>query len=273
MQERVYRTPILDVANLKECLIAAWFGLQQHVTITQQLLNYLRAYSLIGCQHIVPTTRHRLPCWRCFPTLSVLPTLAVCQCWHFWICWRLLTQSTTRSSCAGCRLGGIVLAWFTSYLANRTQYIHCSKSISTTLQVLFGVPQGSVLRLILFRLYMADLVRLVESFRLRPHLYADDPVPQTIHSVALLTTSPPSRTGCDQTNFVWTQERPIFCGLCQHQLATNQLTVNSNLLSPVSFMHGLGIYVDADLSMQTSQGWAFPALLGPLALHVTIFKL
>jgi len=31
MQEPVYRTPILDVADVKQCLIAAWSGLQQHV--------------------------------------------------------------------------------------------------------------------------------------------------------------------------------------------------------------------------------------------------
>ena len=30
-QERIYRTPILDVADLNRRLIAAWSGLQQHV--------------------------------------------------------------------------------------------------------------------------------------------------------------------------------------------------------------------------------------------------
>ena len=29
--DKVYRTPILDVADLKQRLIAAWSGLQQHV--------------------------------------------------------------------------------------------------------------------------------------------------------------------------------------------------------------------------------------------------
>jgi len=35
----------------------------------------------------------------------VLPTPAVCQCWHFWTCRRPSTQSTTWSSCAGCFRG------------------------------------------------------------------------------------------------------------------------------------------------------------------------
>jgi len=37
-----------------------------------------------------------------------------------------------------------------------------------------GVPHGSVLGPILFVLYIVDLIQLVESHELSPHLYADD---------------------------------------------------------------------------------------------------
>ena len=69
---------------------------------------------------------------------------------------------------------GPVLRWFESYLHGRSQYVRRGqmKSIITTL--VCGVPQGSVLGPILFVLYTADLISLVEQHGFCPHLYADD---------------------------------------------------------------------------------------------------
>ena len=71
-------------------------------------------------------------------------------------------------------LVGSALDWFASYLDGRTQFVRCGTRWSTPGSVLCGVPQGSVLGPILFLLYTAELLRLIEDHDLHPHLYADD---------------------------------------------------------------------------------------------------
>ena len=71
-------------------------------------------------------------------------------------------------------IDGSVLGWLRSYLDDRKQSVRCGSSTSTPTLLRCGVPQGSVLGPLLFLLYTADLLRLVKSRDLNPHLYADD---------------------------------------------------------------------------------------------------
>ena len=68
--------------------------------------------------------------------------------------------------------GGPVLEWFRSYLYRRSQYVRRGIHRSPRTWLTCGVPH--VLGPILFILYTADLVGLVEQHGFRLHLYADD---------------------------------------------------------------------------------------------------
>ena len=67
---------------------------------------------------------------------------------------------------------GIVLDWFTSYLANITQYARLGNVESSFLQIVCGVPQGSILGPLLFLVHINDLANFSDVLSFR--LFADD---------------------------------------------------------------------------------------------------
>lgn len=152
--------------------------------------------------------------------------------------------------------------WFSSYLTGRTQFVRCGGSSSTPTLLGCGVPQGSVLGPILFLLYTADLLRLVRGHSLNPHLYADDTqiygycrpgntsqlqsrVSACISDVAMWMRSNRLQLNTDKTEFIWcTSPRR------QHQLPTSPFTVGPDVVTPVSSVRDLGVYIDSDLSMR-----------------------
>ena len=69
---------------------------------------------------------------------------------------------------------GKVLEWMTSYLTDRTQYVHFNGVSSNIIPLVCGVLQGSVLGPQFYILYTGGIISIVEQFGFIAHLYADD---------------------------------------------------------------------------------------------------
>ena len=69
---------------------------------------------------------------------------------------------------------GAGLQWLWSYVEDQMQSVHLNSSISRLRRVICGVSQESVLGLLLFVLYTADIGLIVQAFRLKHHNYTDD---------------------------------------------------------------------------------------------------
>ena len=63
------------------------------------------------------------------------------------------------------------IKWYTSYLSNRKFIISTENAYSDKASIICGVPQGSILRPLLFLIYINDMPQDVDSELL---LYADD---------------------------------------------------------------------------------------------------
>ena len=158
-------------------------------------------------------------------------------------------------------LGGSAINWFKSYLEGRTQYIRCRTSCSAPTRLLCGVPQGSVLGPILFLLYTAELLQLIQATDLRPHLYADDTQIYGFCRPGAATHLQDRMTACIDSVSCWMRSNRLqlntaktevlWCASArrQHQLPSDPLIVGSDAVKPTSCVRDLGIYVDSALSM------------------------
>jgi hypothetical protein len=157
---------------------------------------------------------------------------------------------------------GTALDWMASYLSGRTECVRRGTCCSTTSKLVCGVPQGFVLRPVLFILYTADLNKLVGQHVLSSHLYADDtqiygsrrgadteefvgPLGEYFVDVASWMRSSRLQLNACNTEFLWftTPRR-------QHQLPVGAIPIGGHDLMPTTSARNLGAYFDSALSMR-----------------------
>ena len=159
-------------------------------------------------------------------------------------------------------LGGTALRWFASYLRNRCQAIKIGSTLSELSNLIYGVPQGSVLGPLLFSLYTTPLSKII---RLHPHIkfhfYADDTqlyihlspknafsalakLNACLRDVQEWMSLSKLKLNPEKTEFI------VFGSKAQRQKISSHFPVSilGSLLHPVDSVRNLGVWFDADFS-------------------------
>ena len=159
----------------------------------------------------------------------------------------------------------MVLQWFETYLVGRHQYVglRTGSSASSPALIMCDVPQGSVFGPILFLLYTADLISLIQAHGLNPHLYADDTqiygfcepsaslelqytIASCVDDVASWMRSNRLQLNTAKFEIMWSAT-----GRRSHRLPQLPFRVGTDEVTPAAVIRDFGIYIDSDVSMRS----------------------
>ena len=148
-----------------------------------------------------------------------------------------------------------------SFLTDRTQQVAYGGQLSPVHQLLFGVPQGSVLGPLLYVLYTAELGCIVQLHEMKLHQYADDS--QVYMSITVCNTAAAVQTftACIADMNAWmsasrlrlnpakTQVMCLGSRQLVSQIDIRDIPVLSTHVPPVESAHDLLVVVDSQLSL------------------------
>ena len=156
---------------------------------------------------------------------------------------------------------GKVLAWFKSYLTDRSQFVSINGSNSSQSDLMFGVPQGSVLGLILYLLYTSPLGDTIRRHDMNFHFYADDcQVYFWLDSVSSVTTT--RIEACLQDIATWLSlnklklngDKTDLSVIGSGNLSASQLpsftAIDGSVIQPSHSARNTGVFFDNKLNME-----------------------
>ena len=159
-------------------------------------------------------------------------------------------------------LGGTALRWFASYLRNRCQAIKIGSTLSELSNLIYGVPQGSVLGPLLFSLYTTPLSKIIRlHLHIKFHFYADGTQLYIHLSHKNASSALAKLNACLRDVQEWMSlsklklnpektEFIVFGSKAQRQKISSHFPVSilGSLLHPVDSVRNLGVWFDADFS-------------------------
>ena len=159
---------------------------------------------------------------------------------------------------------GVPLQWFESYLTGRKQAITINKISSSECDLIYGVPQGSVLGPILFTCYTMPIGAIVRKHGLGLHMYADDiqlyisfkPVggcDLATERIEACVTDMRSRmyTNKLQLNDTKTAVMVICSVHNQSKFNVSHIQVGDSEIQAVSVVRSIGAHLDETLNMRS----------------------